>query len=163
MQTFLPYADFLRSAQILDMKRLGKQRVETLQLLGALTGYRAEADSGGLTLTTNKTSAWYNHPATLMWSRHPHQLIFYGTAICLEWRQRGYRDTCLEKINLFWNIVPVLTTKPAWLGNDRFHESHQSNLVRKNPTHYQFNVSPDLPYLWPTPVSDTSWKLRVIG
>ena len=33
MQTFLPYADFAQSAKVLDMKRLGKQRVEVLQLL----------------------------------------------------------------------------------------------------------------------------------
>ena len=33
MQTFLPYPDFARSARVLDRKRLGKQRVETLQVL----------------------------------------------------------------------------------------------------------------------------------
>src|SRR5947208_1979490 len=37
MQTFLPYADFERSARVLDRKRLGKQRVETIQVVRALT------------------------------------------------------------------------------------------------------------------------------
>ncbi len=37
MQTFIPYPDFHRSAEVLDMKRLGKQRVETFQVLGGLT------------------------------------------------------------------------------------------------------------------------------
>ena len=32
MQTFLPYADFKRSAESLDNKRLGKQRVEAMQI-----------------------------------------------------------------------------------------------------------------------------------
>ncbi len=36
MQTFLPYPDFARSAAVLDPARLGKQRVETLQILRAL-------------------------------------------------------------------------------------------------------------------------------
>ena len=33
MQTFLPHRDFEQSAKCLDMKRLGKQRVEAYQLL----------------------------------------------------------------------------------------------------------------------------------
>ncbi|MFL6108162.1 MAG: pyrimidine dimer DNA glycosylase/endonuclease V [Marmoricola sp.] len=37
MQTFLPYADFEKSARALDTKRLGKQRVETIQVVRALT------------------------------------------------------------------------------------------------------------------------------
>ena len=37
MQTFLPYADFIASAEVLDQKRLGKQRVETIQVLRGLT------------------------------------------------------------------------------------------------------------------------------
>ena len=37
MQTFLPYADFERSLRALDPKRLGKQRVECIQVLRGLT------------------------------------------------------------------------------------------------------------------------------
>ena len=36
MQTFLPVADFADSARLLDSPRLGKQRVETLQILRAI-------------------------------------------------------------------------------------------------------------------------------
>ena len=36
MQTFLPYADFERTAAVLDVRRLGKQRVEVLQICNAL-------------------------------------------------------------------------------------------------------------------------------
>jgi hypothetical protein len=35
VQTFLPYADFAESARVLDRARLGKQRVEALQVLRA--------------------------------------------------------------------------------------------------------------------------------
>jgi hypothetical protein len=44
-------------------------------------------------------------------------------------------------------------TLPKWLGNESFHLSHQSNLLRKNPDHYsQFfmGIPNDLPYVWPT-------------
>ena len=39
MQTFLPYPDFAESAKVLDNKRLGKQRVECLQIMKALKVY----------------------------------------------------------------------------------------------------------------------------
>ena len=38
MQTFLPYSDFEQSLSCLDNKRLGKQRVESMQILNILTG-----------------------------------------------------------------------------------------------------------------------------
>lgn len=40
MQTFLPYSNFTSSAFVLDSKRLGKQRVENMQLMSALTGLK---------------------------------------------------------------------------------------------------------------------------
>lgn len=42
---------------------------------------------------------------------------------------------------------------PPWLGDEAFHLSHRSNLVRKDPGHYRpiFGDIPDgLPYIWPT-------------
>ena len=49
MQTFLPYADFKKSAQCLDYKRLGKQRVEAFQVYKIVSGQRT-------------TGGWINHP-----------------------------------------------------------------------------------------------------
>lgn len=135
MQTFLPFPDFAQSASVLDRQRLGKQRVETLQLLSALS---PTAQSG-----------WRNHPAARMWRGFSPALALYGITICDEWIARGYRDTCREK------ILPFSTgelSMPPWLGREAFHASHRSNLLRKAPSHYsQFNwsESPDLPYIWP--------------
>jgi hypothetical protein len=36
VQTFLPYSDYATSARVLDYRRLGKQRVETKQILLAM-------------------------------------------------------------------------------------------------------------------------------
>jgi len=52
MQTFLPYQNYSRCAEVLDNKRLGKQRVECLQILNALL----DASKG-----------WKQHPAVKMW------------------------------------------------------------------------------------------------
>lgn len=138
MQTFLPYPDFTRSAQCLDRQRLGKQRVEVIQLLKALLV---------------PGSGWANHPAAKMWRGYEKCLGIYGTYICGEWIRRGYKDTCDRKIGQF---IPSFNNAlaPLWLGDPAFHASHRSNLLRKDPVHYgQFgwSESNDLPYVWPTP------------
>lgn len=137
MQTFLPFADYAQSARVLDYKRLGKQRVESLQILKALT-------------TPNY--GWKTHPATKMWRDHPHALAEYSLAICDEWIRRGYRDTCREKIIAQVQGVPYDSTKPEWLGDEAIHSSHRSNLLRKDPVFYgQFGWldDPEAPYVWP--------------
>lgn len=143
MQTFLPYPSFARSAEVLDNKRLGKQRVEVLQILHSLTG---------------RTSGWQYHPAVLMWEGYEHALCEYGIAVCEEWiYNRFFMDSCLAQIK---RTQEILLDKrehlgmPPWLGDERLHASHQSNLVRKNPDHYSRlfpNIPPILAYYWPAP------------
>jgi len=137
MQTFLPYAEFDKVASVLDMKRLSKQRVETLQIMKALN---------------DPTYGWQNHPAVAMWRGHRGALMMYQRAICNEWTSRGYKDTCLEKTEaLVANIPSSEWEQPSWLGNYELHESHRSNLTRKFPEWYgEFWDEPnDLPYVWP--------------
>jgi hypothetical protein len=135
MQTFLPYDSYVLSAHCLDAQRLGKQRVEVLQILNALTG---------------KSAGWKNHPATKMWRGHEAGLSWYGITMCLEWCNRGYDDTCLHKIQAL--VSPDKNDFPEWFGDERLHDSHKSNLLRKLPEHYkQFNweVDANLGYYWP--------------
>ncbi len=147
MQTFLPYPDFRESARVLDDKRLGKQRVEAMQLHRAIVG----------------TTGWSSHPAAVMWRQHPRALARYGLIICVEWISRGFRDSLSD---YFWDAqfgddqpTPVLKLgMPWWLGDDQFHASHRSNLLRKKPDHYGrlgWVETDDLPYVWPGVVSPT--------
>lgn len=138
MQTFLPYSDFMRSALVLDKPRLGKQRVETLQLLKALHG---------------QSKGWVNHPASVMWRGYENRLIDYGLMICHVWVDvHGYKDTCAEKIRDFYDSSKP-DSDPPWMGDPLFHESHRSNLIRKDPWFYAEKF-PDtewfLDYVWPT-------------
>ena len=136
MQTFLPFPEFERSAAALDYKRLGKQRVECLQILNALT---------------NKTSGWKNHPATRMWRGYEKMLCIYAVHICSTWRSKGYQDSLLPTFQAQAMLFEVKGA-PPWLGTEAFHRSHQSNLIRKLPEHYgpPFpGVPSDLPYVWP--------------
>ena len=137
MQTFLPYSSFQESAKSLDRMRLGKQRVEALQIIYSLT---------------NPNYGWKNHPAVKMWKNHVPALANYGIAICDEWIQRGYKDTTRDKFLQYAKNETVVIL-PKWIGNKDFHLSHQSNLLRKNPDWYskfEWNVSNDLPYIWPS-------------
>ena len=70
--------------------------------------------------------------------------------MCKEWLSRGYTDTILRRLD---NLnFPGTLNQPTWMGDKSFHESHQSNLLRKDQRYYiQFgwNVPNDLPYVWP--------------
>ena len=138
MQTFLPFADFKDSALVLDRQRLGKQRLEAKQIIMAWEG-------------NLPNRRWLTHPAVKMWRDHLPVLALYGVVICMEWRRRGYTDTLLS----FFSVrVPRHEFQvPWWIGWEPFHRSHQSNLTRKLPQHYQ-KFWPDVPdnlsYIWPT-------------
>lgn len=140
MQTFLPLPDFYDSAACLDRLRLGKQRVEAMQILRTITG---------------QSDGWANHPAVAMWRGHAQALCSYGIVICQEWRERGYFDTALDWF-LEWLDANAVDwhddLMPPWFGQPAFHASHQSNLLRKDPSHYSqfgWSVPSDLPYVWP--------------
>ena len=159
MQTFLPYQGFVDSAHVLDQRRLGKQRVETIQVLRALTvsGY-----------------GWRHHPAAAMWAGYEEALVRYGLDVCAVWCERGRADTCAA--TLVTDMAEATGRRsvgtqeelaaahelPPWLGQEAFHRSHQAALVRKDPEHYRRyfpGVPDDLPYVWPA--SDRARRVPV--
>ena len=159
MQTFLPLPDFFTSAAVLDRQRLGKQRVEAMQLLRIVSTPK------------ELLQGWKNHPARRMWCGFPEALGFYGVVIIRRWLSLGYRDTCREKILLMldeqgysgserkleerYEAALAGTDRnflPPWFGDEDFHRSHRSNLLRKDLQWYgQFGWTEpsELPYIWP--------------
>lgn len=136
MQTFVPSTNITECAFVLDRARLGKQRVETLQLV------RCNLDI---------TLGWKNHPAAKMWASNINGLIAYGVTMCDEWINRGYNDTCREKL-LAMGCADE-TDMPEWWGDERVHASHRANLLRKNfdfYAKYGWTENPNDPYFWPT-------------
>ncbi len=141
MQTFLPYPSFAESAAVLDSARLGKQRVEALQLLRAVT---------------IPTYGWRHHPAAKMWRGYVPALTKYALEMTDAWRRQGHSDTVRAQVLPFAPEVDERRQEeldlPPWIGDEAFHRSHQSNLVRKNPELYGAlfpGVPADLPYIWP--------------
>lgn len=143
MQTFLPYPSFEQSVKALDMKRLGKQRVEGFQILRILNNQ-----------TTTK--GWANHPATKMWRGHRGALKQYVQTAINEWKSRGYKNTI--DLSVFADDEKNM---PKWIGDEQFHTAHKSNLIRKQlkatskiDRDYQKmfdGVPATLPYIWPEP------------
>ena len=134
MQTFLPYPDFKESVRVLDYRRLGKQRVETFQVLNIL-------------LDRTPTKGWRNHPVTLRWAGYEPALQLYQNYTIQEWVDRGYKNTMqFEDINNLGIIMP------PWLGLEEFHKSHRSNLLRKDYEYYSqyFNEDINQEYYWPS-------------
>ena len=131
MQTFLPYPNFDQSAHVLDPHRLGNQV------------YRE-----GRTLITG---GWPHHPASKMWRGYRVALAEYCLAGLRELTRRG-RDYP-KHIDFFTSIRNSgELVLPHWLGDERFHLSHQSNLVRKLPSYYRpyfGDIPNNLPYVWP--------------
>lgn len=146
MQTFLPYASYQESANCLDNKRLGKQRVEGIQVLEILK-------SG----PTKKPKAWVNHPICDMWRGYEQALIEYICVMCDRWTSLGFRDTCKDKALQYKDDSEIIY--PWWSGLDQVHKSHRSNLFRKNADVYNVFKSdgPDLPYCWPKDINGTKW------
>ncbi len=135
MITFLPYPDFVKSVACLDNKRLNRQIMEAKIMYDIIIENRTH---GG----------WVNHPATRMWRNYPEALAMYINACLDEWKKRGGHHST-EKIKIKdENNVKM----PSWLGDDRIHSSHRSNLLRKDAFYYEqfgWTEGPGDPYYWP--------------
>lgn len=169
MQTFLPYPDFVQSLVSLDYRRLGKQRVEAFQIINIIEKIEENPD---------QKLAWKNHPARFMWDKHLDALKCYYNLSVLIWLSRGYNNSMklmdlklpllsvsfplVSEVKLSLSEISVcvemvagaekLISRPAFIGDEEFHRSHQSNLVRKQPEFYGPlfpGVPDDLPYIWP--------------
>ena len=141
VQTFLPYPSFAESVRLLDRARLGKQRVEALQVLRAITvpGY-----------------GWRHHPVAKMWRGYVPALAKYALESADAWIELGHADTVRPQLLVFAPEVEHRSQEelelPPWIGDPAFHRSHRSNLVRKDPEFYRPlfpDVPDDLPYIWP--------------
>lgn len=170
MQTFLPLPSISGSLRCLDDKRLGKQRVEAYQILRILNGMSPKRG--------NKIG-YGNHPAVKMWEGNEQALVYYGVWACEIWKSRGFEDNTQVKILEMYpklhylsdlnnvsirahvdmhridvksgaSLYPVKL--PWFIGFDKFHESHRSHLLTKDPIfygQYEWTEEQGLPLVWP--------------
>jgi len=137
MQTFLPYPDFKKSLQVLDYRRLGKQRIEAYTLIHVIEGTTKDG---------NKPKGWVNHPITIMWRPFVEALKQYYNLNIQEWIARGYSNNMIQ-----YKIAQSSIIYPDWIGYKPFHASHRSNLLRKDFSFYikyGWDENSNDPYMW---------------
>jgi hypothetical protein len=152
MQTFLPYPDFKKSLESLDNKRLGKQRVETYQLIAGL--------EGRLTLTGKAYSkSRINHPISQMFRNNIPALKQYLNDSIDVWVARGKNNTMKKE------VITEEIVMPVWFGDETFHKSHRANLLRKDAIYYGahgWTDNSELPYRW-YDMNREQWYDQVAG
>ena len=163
VNTFIIVPDIVKTAQLLDTKRLGKQRIEALEIINCLE----EFDKTG-----KITSKWGNHPVVKCWMGFTNHLKVYYNIILREWINRGYNNNMefyqIENENLY-HIVPCnfhnnsivfcgtynYYSFPFWVAFYPFYMSHQASLCRKYPKYYssllreELNYFLEIGYFWP--------------
>lgn len=146
MNTFLPFPSYADSAAALDRLRLGKQRLEVLQMLMAMLVPSREG--------------WRNHPCTKLWRGYSNSLVHYGVCVCEEWRKRGYVDNLLPQIRAYEVRVRGFTLeespRPRWTDDVRVHIMYRRRLITKDLRYYvwKFPTWAELPTL-----DQTDWGL----
>ena len=130
MQTFLPYSNFQKTAEVLDYRRLGKQRVEGMQIIN--------------TILNPKQKGWQKHPIVIMWTPYVQALMLYTNTMINEWVKQGYNNNM--------KLYEIRSIQfPHWLGKKSFHSSHRANLLRKDYDYYskyEWKENPESPYVW---------------
>ena len=120
MQTFLPYPDLKKSVQVLDSKRLGKQRT--------------------------KTKGWRNHPAVKMWKGYVNALKLYFNLCLEEWVSRGYKNNMKKEFIRGKIVFPLWFGNPQFHSS---HRSNLLRKNKKYYSKFSWKESPDLSYVWP--------------
>lgn len=119
MICFMPYPDFIQTAQCLDRQRLGKQRLEALHILKASLGY---------------VKPYKSYASIRQWKGYLKALCHYGIIICMEWVERGYIDNQepIFKIIDHQDLRYDELIMPPWLGNEQYHSNQRARLLDKN-------------------------------
>lgn len=148
VNTFMPYADFRRVARALDKKRLGKQRVEAMQIINILDG-------------STKKKGFSYHPVVAMWREHLDALRYYYNCMVKEWVRRGFKNTMK-----FYEVPKKI--KVPWFAKSRaLQMTHRASLLRKEPAYYS-SIFTGVPkkymrysYIWPSKLTkEQARKLR---
>jgi hypothetical protein len=152
MQTFLPYADFYKSIQCLSDYRLQRQSFEAGVVLDHVVGRYA-------------STLWKRHRVTRMWRGYESALGLYFSLTLLECAVRGFRSMRVAPYDyrsgyttktLHYACTEFLPIDqivyPPWLGDEEFHASHRSALLRRCPDMREsmgWTEPDDLEQIWP--------------
>lgn len=160
------------TADMMDKKRIGKQRIEVKQIIDILE----EIDKNG----SSKSKSRVSHPAIKSWIGYTNHLKVYFNIIVRKWISYGFKNN-YELYDIDerpYNIVPCIFdgktasydiskfnqySFPFWVSFPPFYMSHQASLCRKDPLHYRGLLRDELKpflnngYFWPSNVSNEAY------
>ena len=164
----------LKYINLLDNKRLGKQRLEAKAIIDILEYYDENDEMPANT-------AWTNHPATMMWVGHTNALKVYFNYVLHFWEKRGFKnnyeyyDIEREDVEIikciFEDNVATFEKKankdtfPIWFCFPPFYLAQRAALIMKDRDYYEEKLrTPELKpyflkgYLWPSEHGKSIYK-----
>lgn len=160
MQTFLPYPNFLESANVLDKKRCWKQVIEAKQIIDCIEKKRRFKIVG-----QPQKIAWENHPAVQMWEGYEAALMNYFNSFLNIAINKHHINTKYMFIDLRYVSGGFIPEMPWWWNKKKFHRAMRARLIEKDRDFY-LHLFPedegfnDGKYFWP--VMDGSKTFKVI-
>lgn len=139
MQTFLPYSDFEKCADMLDKKRCFKQAVEAKQILCTLRAPNLPYYWRN-TLSYIKQT-WKNHPSVKMWEGYEEKLKEYYNTMLRYSIEKHKVNTQMEYLDVNESNLKA----PWWLGDKKFHSAMRARILEKQDVNTEENTQ----YLWP--------------
>nr|WQM86927.1 hypothetical protein [Marseillevirus cajuinensis] len=91
-----------------------------------------------------------------MWFGYERALRRYINACISELSTRTTKDGSKHGLPKKKILVQRTVPLPWWLGYEKFHDSHRSSLLRKDPEYYEKILEtsePELGYVWPSDLS----------
>ena len=137
MQVYRPYIDHGRSAEFLDDLRLGRQRVETKQVILAILRK--------LGILRDGKTGWLNHPIVLMYFNNgrPYldDLVRYFYAVVDEWVRRGFVNNI--SLNDIESLIKYVNYEYGTPVSEVMAREYRRVLLLKDPCYYVNKLSRD--------------------
>ena len=137
MQVFHPYKSALKSIQCLDNSRMGKQRLECIQILLANNNIDTEWEV---------PKSVPPHKNVVLWKNYSGYLFYYLGILLNEWEDRGMKNfVCRGMYEKLRNIYGLQenTKRPRFIDN-KFIQTQRLSLLNKKMEHYYKFFGKDL-------------------
>jgi hypothetical protein len=153
MITWLPDQNLVKSTNFLDHGHITNQAYEAATILHAIAG-------------PGHHTGWSNLKGAAMWKGHDDGLALYLSLVIRQCRAQGiavpqnppydFEKDYAPNLGNHW-LAPRLCAVadivwPEWLGEEKVHSSHRSNLLRKKPDFYRqfgWTDDPEAEIYWP--------------
>lgn len=131
----------MQSIELLDNKRLNRQRQEAIQI------FKINAGEPYKDANQRVNRGYYNHPACVMYRAHPLVLRNYIYNVCVECNCRSIADNtgAADRYDLSWLIYSYkqagVSTDSVWQRfvtevHPLFFSAHRTTLHQKDPNYY---------------------------